>query len=109
MNAVPSPTDLISRKAVMDAVCEAVADALNNKTPVSVAIIDAINATPRASSATAIDEGQRALIAQMARMTTNEDMDGDMCGDDAVTTISWLIEEARALSPFLQPQEESGQ
>lgn len=33
----------------------------------------------------------------VARMTTDEEMDGDMSGDDAVSTLSELIETARTL------------
>jgi len=33
----------------------------------------------------------------VARMTTDQEMDGDMSGDDAVSTLSELIETARAV------------
>ena len=33
----------------------------------------------------------------VARMTTDQEMDGDMLGDDAVSTLSELIETARTL------------
>lgn len=38
------------------------------------------------------------FVAQVARMTTDAEMDGDMSGDDAVTTLSGLIEEAREIT-----------
>lgn len=36
-------------------------------------------------------------ILLIARMKTNEEMDGDMSGDDAVDSLSLLIDEARSL------------
>lgn len=38
------------------------------------------------------------FVAQVARMTTDAEMDGDMSGDDAVTTLSGLIEHARQIT-----------
>lgn len=37
------------------------------------------------------------FIAMIARMTTDTQMDGDMSGDDAVSTLSELIEGARTI------------
>lgn len=37
------------------------------------------------------------FVAEIARLTTDAEMDGDMSGDDAVSTLSALIEEAREI------------
>lgn len=39
------------------------------------------------------------LADTLAGMTTEAEMDGDMSGDDAVSTLSDMIEQARPLSP----------
>lgn len=38
-----------------------------------------------------------AFVAQIASMTTDEEMEGEMSGDDAVSALSGLIEQARDL------------
>lgn len=40
-----------------------------------------------------------ALADQLAGMTTDDEMGGDMSGDDASSTLSAMIEQARQLSP----------
>ena len=46
------------------------------------------------------------LIDRLAGMTTDDEMGGDMSGDDAAETLSWLISAARQLSerrPVIAP------